>query len=98
MPWRPLIKRLLEPGRIPRKSRVVEAWRDALFLFSAEAAQQLAEATVRNRKAIKQACEELYYRPFYAASAGQAQKYAATVAVKKLIDKQSFISETEAVN
>ena len=92
-----LIKRLLEPGRIPRKSRVVEAWRDALFLFSAEAAQQLAEATVRNRKAIKQACEELYIDPS-TGFAGQAQKYAATVAVKKLIDKQSFISETEAVN
>ncbi len=92
-----LIRKMLEPGRIPRKSRVLEAWRGASFLFSAEAAQRLAEATVHDRKAIKQACEELYIDPS-TGLAGQVQRCAAAVAVKKLIDKQSFTSEPEAVS
>ena len=91
-----LIVKMLEPGRIPRKSRVVEAWRGALFLFSSGAAQRLAEATVRDGKAMQQTCEELYIDPS-TAFAGKAHSYAASFAVKKLLNQASFLSEPEAV-
>jgi hypothetical protein len=88
-----LIRTML--GKISRKSRVIEAWRSAPFVFSADAAQLLAEAIVRDKKVVKQLCDELYINPSTPLAAA-TQRYATIAAVKKLISKQSYISEPEA--
>ena len=91
-----LIHDLLEQGRIPRKSRVLDVWRRSLFLFSALASQRLAEVITRDRKPMKQACGEFFIDPSTSLIA-DTHKRAAEMFVKGLISKQSFISEPEAV-
>jgi len=91
-----LIQDLLEQGRIPRKSRVLDVWRRSLFLFSALASQRLAEVITRERKPMKQACGEFFIDPSTSLIA-DTHKRAAELFVKGLISKQNFISEPEAV-
>ena len=92
-----LIRKMLEPGRIPRKSRVVEQWRLSLFLFSAQAAQRVADKVVRGRKTVKQACGELYVDSS-TPLAVEAHKCATAAAVKNVIGKQTYVSEPEAIS
>lgn len=91
-----LIQNLLEKGRIPRKSGILEVWRRSLFLFSEQAAHCIGEIIIRDRKPVKQVCDEFFIAPSTPLVAA-AHKRAAELAVKGLIVKQAFISEPEAV-
>jgi len=90
-----LIRGMLAPTRIQRKSRALEAWRNSSFLFSPEAAQRLADAAVTGRKTSRQVCEDVYIDPS-TGLAIQVQRCAAKSSVKRLIARQSSISESEA--
>ena len=91
-----LIQGLLEQGRIPRKSRILDVWRRSLFLFSVQASQGIGEVIIRDRKPVKQVCSEFFIdssTPLVV----EAHKRAAELAVKGLIARQNFIIEPEAV-
>jgi hypothetical protein len=88
---------MLGIGQIPRKSRVLDTWRGSLFLFSAQAAERLAETVVRSRKSVKQMCTE-FYIDSSTALITEAHRCATALAIKTLIDKQAYISEIDALS
>ena len=92
-----LIQDMLEQGRIPRKSKMLDVWRRSLFLFSTQASQRLGEAIIRDRKPVKQVCGEYFIDPS-TPLVSEAHKRAAELAVKGLVNKQSYISPPEALS
>jgi len=92
-----LIQDMLERGRIPRKSKILDVWRRSLFLFSTQASQRLGEVIIRDRKPVKQVCGEYFIDPS-TPLVSEAHKRAAELAVKGLVNKQSYISPQEALS
>jgi hypothetical protein len=91
-----LIHQALEPSRILRKSRVLDTWRRSRFLFSPEASKRIGEFIVRERKPVKQTCEEFYIELFSPVVA-EATKQATLQAVNSLCGRHASVSQEDAL-
>ena len=91
-----LIQRMLEQGRIPRKSRVLEVWRRSLYLFTAEASKRIGQVVIRDRRAVKQVCAECFIDGS-APVAIDAHEQATSQAVGELIQWDVRIGQESAL-
>ena len=87
-----LIQRMLEQGRISRKSRVLEVWRRSLFLFSAEASKRIGQIVIRDRRPVKQVCCECFIDGS-APIAIEAHEQATFQAVEELVRRDARIGQ-----
>jgi len=90
-----VIEKSLRPGRITRKSKVLECWRkDAMVLFSNKSHVHLGRIVIRDKRSPQDVCASFFIdsaTPLCAATKAQA----AELFVAHLIDRQLSGSETE---
>lgn len=90
-----LVEKMLRPGRISRKSKVLDCWRrDAVALFSSKAHVHLGRVVLRDKKSPQEVCTSFFIdtaTPLCAATKTEA----AALFVGHLIDRQLSGSEPE---
>ena len=91
-----LIQEIVLHGLASRNSRVADIWRKSLFLFSAQAGQQIGAHLYRERKPLSKVCSE-FFISVSSPLAAEALEQAAIRAVSALVAKQGTISQEDAL-
>ena len=91
-----LIQAMLSEGRIVRKSKILNMWRQSPFLFSPEASRRVGKIILKDRKSVKQSCVEYCIEPS-SPLASAAHEYAAAAAAEELIQRDSRIGQELAL-
>lgn len=85
-----LIQNMLSQGKIHRRSKFLDLWRQSTFLFSAEASRRLGKAILKDHKSVQQSCAEYCIEPS-SPLASAAHEYAAAAAAEELAHRDSRI-------
>jgi hypothetical protein len=91
-----LIQEMLSGSRIGRRSKILDLWRQSLFLFSPEASRRVGKIIVKDHKSVKQSCAEYCIEPS-SPLASAAHEYAASAAADELIHRDSRIGQELAL-
>lgn len=91
-----LIQGMLSGGRIGRKSKILDLWRQSLFLFSPEASRRVGKLILKDHKSVKQSCAEYSIEPS-SPLASAAHEYAAAAAAEELVQRDSRIGQELAL-
>ncbi len=91
-----LIQKMLIDGRLLRRSRIVDLWRQSVFLFSQEASRRLGKIILKDRKSVQQSCAE-YCIEISSPLASAAHEYAAAAATEELVQRDSRIGHELAL-
>ena len=91
-----LIQGMLSDGRIGRRSKILDLWRQSLFLFSPEASRRVGRIILKDRKPVKQFCTRYCIEPS-SPLASAAHEYAAIAAADELIQRDTRIGQELAL-
>jgi hypothetical protein len=87
-----LIQAMLSDGRMRRRNRILDLWRQSLFLFSPEASRRLAKIILKDHKSVKQTCTEYGIEPS-SRLASATHEYASIAAADELVQRDTRIGE-----
>jgi EH signature protein len=91
-----LIVTMLSAGRIARRSKILDLWRQSPFLFSPEASRRVGKIILKDHKSVKQSCAEYCIEPS-SPLACAAHEYAAAVAAEELVQRDSRMGQELAL-
>ena len=83
-----LIQNMLVNGGLLRRSKILDLWRNSVFLFSQEASRRLGKIILKDRKSVQQSCAE-YCIDISSPLASAAHEYAAAAAAEELVQRDS---------
>jgi hypothetical protein len=91
-----LIQKMLGEGRILRRNKILDLWRQSPFLFSREASRRLGKIILKDRKSVRQSCAEFCIDPS-SPLASAAHEYAAAAAAEELVQRDFRIGQELAL-
>jgi hypothetical protein len=92
-----LIQKMLGEGRILRRNKILDLWRQSGFLFSHEASRRLGKSILKDRKSVRQSCAE-FCIDHSSPLASAAHEYAAAAAAEELVQRDFRIGQELALN